>query len=184
LSSLCTDEELTLFSALFRNALKMKHIDTFDGDIIRGFFKGFMPFREQGVRPFTAAHHILDSDLIITMFADPQKEAPVVASYIRVACLHRNAKLMNLSYGPSPFPGLVDLDIRLPEGQAVPKALSNLAEIIGKISLGPSDMAVLGNLRLELERPYLPIGSQSRKAPGPWARSQDCRRGCIDVDIS
>jgi len=144
LSSLCTDEELTLFSALFRNALKMKHIDTFDGDIIRGFFKGFMPFREQGVRPFTAAHHILDSDLIITMFADPQKEAPVVASYIRVACLHRNAKLMNLSYGPSPFPGLVDLDIRLPEGQAVPKALSNLAEIIGKISLGPSDMASFG----------------------------------------
>ena len=144
LSSLCTDEELTLFSALFKDALKMKHTDSFDGDVIRGFIKGFMPFKNQGVRPFTAAHHILDSDLVVTMFADPQKEAPVVASYIRVACLHKNAKLLNISFGASQFPGLVELDVQLPEGQALPKALSNLAEIISKISAGPSEMAGFG----------------------------------------
>jgi formate dehydrogenase major subunit len=144
LSSLCTDEELTLFSTLFKDALKMKYTDSFDGDVIRGFIKGFMPFKDQGVRPFTAAHHILDSDLVVTMFADPQKEAPVVASYIRVACLHKNAKLLNISFGASQFPGLVDLDVQLPEGQALPKALSNLAEIISKISAGPSEMAGFG----------------------------------------
>ncbi|MEN2995538.1 MAG: molybdopterin-dependent oxidoreductase [Acetomicrobium sp.] len=144
LSSLCTDEELTLFSALFKDALKMKHTDSFDGDVIRGFIKGFMPFKNQGVRPFTAAHHILDSDLVVTMFADPQKEAPVVASYIRVACLHKNAKLLNISFGASQFPGLVELDVQLPEGQALPEALSNLAEIISKISAGPSEMAGFG----------------------------------------
>lgn len=144
LSSLCTDEELTLFSALFKDALKMKHTDSFDGDVIRGFIKGFMPFKNQGVRPFTAAHHILDSDLVVTMFADPQKEAPVVASYIRVACLHKNAKLLNISFGASQFPGLIELDVQLPEGQALPEALSNLAEIISKISAGPSEMAGFG----------------------------------------
>ncbi|HOM97928.1 MAG TPA: 2Fe-2S iron-sulfur cluster-binding protein [Acetomicrobium sp.] len=169
LSSLCTDEELTLFSSLFRNALKMKHTDTFDGDVIRGFFKGFMPFKEQGVRPFTAAHNILDSDLIVTMFADPQKEAPVVASYIRVACLHKNAKLINLSHGTSPFPGLTDLDVQFPQGQAMPKALSNLAETISKINAGPSEMAGFGEYEIGAENvlsSYRDSIEESAKAMG------------------
>lgn len=111
-SSLCTDEELSLFSAFYRETLKVD-IDTFDGDILRGFVKGFEPFRTQGVRPFTGAHNILDSDLVINLCADPQDEAPVVASYIRVAVLRNNARMIFIGDMADPFDGLTDVGIRL-----------------------------------------------------------------------
>ncbi len=111
-SSLCTDEELALFSAFYRDTLKVD-IDTFDGDILRGFVKGFEPFKAQGVRPFTGAHNILDSDLVINLCADPQDEAPVVASYIRVAVLRNNARMIFIGDMADPFDGLTDVGIRL-----------------------------------------------------------------------
>ena len=111
-SSLCTDEELAVFSAFYRDTLKV-NMDTFDGDILRGFVKGFEPFRAQGVRPFTGAHNILESDLVVNLCADPQDEAPVVASYIRVAVLRNNAKLVFAGDIADPFDGLTDASIRL-----------------------------------------------------------------------
>ncbi len=126
-SSLCTDEELGLFVSLFKDGLGMSRIDTFDGDVLRGFVKGFEPFRKQGVRPFTAAHNILDSDCIVNLSADPDEEAPVIASYIRVGVLRNGASLLNISCSPSPFGDITDVDavtrtrsenIRLIEGMA------------------------------------------------------------------
>ncbi|MBL3593255.1 MAG: molybdopterin-dependent oxidoreductase [Synergistaceae bacterium] len=107
-SSLCTDEELAHFSSLFRDSLKLEMLDTFDGDVLRGFMKGFKPFGDQGVRPFTAAHNILDADLVVTVGADPQEEAPVVASYIRVAAIKNGAPMIDLSLGEPPFDALTD----------------------------------------------------------------------------
>ncbi len=111
-SSLCTDEELAIFSSFFRDTLKV-NMDTFDGDILRGFVKGFEPFRAQGVQPFTGAHNILESDLVVNLCADPQDEAPVVASYIRVAVLRNNAKLIFAGDIADPFDGLTDASVRL-----------------------------------------------------------------------
>lgn len=109
-SSLCTDEELGLFAALFKDGLGMDRIDTFDGDILRGFVKGFEPFRRQGVRPFTGAHNILESDCILNLSADPDDEAPVIASYIRVSVLKNKAVLLNVSSKKNPFKGITDID--------------------------------------------------------------------------
>lgn len=128
-SSLCADEELSMYAAFFRDALQMDNVDTFDGDILRGFMKGFAPFREQGVRPFTAAHNILKSDLVITLCADPQKEAPVVASYIRVGVLQNGAGLINISCSGNPFAGLCDMDVRMEDG-ANAQLIQELAESI------------------------------------------------------
>jgi formate dehydrogenase major subunit len=127
-SSLCTDEELGVFDAFFRGT-EPSRLDTFDGDVLRGFVKGFEPFRAQGVRPFTAAHHIHDADLIVTVCADPQEEAPVVASYIRVAVVRNGAALANVSCGKNPFPGIGDLDLRIAPQRAA-ALLEGLAEAV------------------------------------------------------
>lgn len=111
LSSLATDEELALFGGLFKGQLKMDKVDTFDGDILRGFMKGYDPFRQQGVRPFTGAHEILNADLVMTVAADPQAEAPVVASYIRVAAIKNGAKMLAICDGKEPFPGITDIKL-------------------------------------------------------------------------
>ncbi|WP_198471237.1 molybdopterin-dependent oxidoreductase [Acetomicrobium sp. S15 = DSM 107314] len=134
LSSLCTDEELTLFSAFFRNALGIDNVDAFDGDVMRGFIKGFAPFREQGICPFTAAKNILNSDLIMMLSADPQREAPVVASYIRVATLHNGAYLVNASSYLDPFPGITDLSVRLPENDEGLRAIELLAQAVAALA--------------------------------------------------
>jgi NADH dehydrogenase/NADH:ubiquinone oxidoreductase 75 kD subunit (chain G) len=128
-SSLCTDEELALFSAFYRDALKVD-IDTFDGDILRGFVKGFEPFKAQGVRPFTGAHNILDSDLVVNLCADPQDEAPVVASYVRVAVLRNNAKMVFVGNMANPFEGLTDESIRLGGSCGEPVFLQGLAQAL------------------------------------------------------
>jgi formate dehydrogenase major subunit len=150
LSSLCTDEELSLFSGLFRSGLKMEKVDTFDGDVLRGFIKGLDPFRVQGVRPFTAAHHILDSDCIVTVCADPQEEAPVVASYVRVAVLRDGAKLLNISCGEDPFKGITDVHVTMPGKAIRPEFLNALAKTIASLHLSESDT---GTAREALE-PY------------------------------
>ena len=113
ISGLSTDEELTVLSDFFRKSLKMDKVDCFNGDVLRGFEEGFHPFIRQGVQPFTAAHNILDSDAIIVIGADPQNEAPVVASYIRVATVKNGAKLINFSAKDNPFEGITDVDIRI-----------------------------------------------------------------------
>jgi formate dehydrogenase major subunit len=127
-SSLCTDEELAVFEAFFGRT-EPTLLDTFDGDVLRGFIQGFEPFRTQGIRPFTAAHHILDSDLVVTLCADPQEEAPVVASYIRVGVVRNGAALANVSCGGNPFPGIGDLDLRVDAGRAA-SLLEELAEAV------------------------------------------------------
>ncbi|MCF7936266.1 MAG: molybdopterin-dependent oxidoreductase [Synergistales bacterium] len=129
-SSLCTDEELGVFSAFFKEGMQMSHIDTFDGDVLRGFARGFEPFRRQGVRPFTAAHNLLDSDCIVTLCADPQDEAPVVASYVRVATLKNEATLVNVSSWGEAFPGLTDINIPLKRACGDPGMLNELAAAV------------------------------------------------------
>jgi len=112
-SGLSTDEELTVFHSIFRNTLDMEYVDCFIGDILRGFKKGFQPFIEQGVRPFTAAHNIKESDLVVILDADPQDEVPVTASYVRVNTIINGGKLANLSTDNNPFKNLTDVDIRV-----------------------------------------------------------------------
>ena len=118
-SSLATDEELAVFAA-FKEAVSGFKTASYNGAIIRGFFRGAKPFVEQGVRPFTAAHNILDSDAIVLVDADPQKVLPIVASYVRVAVLHKGAKLIHVGKGSTPFPGITDLSAaELSDGKIV-----------------------------------------------------------------
>jgi formate dehydrogenase major subunit len=78
---------------------------------MRGFCNGVKPLAEQGVRPFTAAHNILDADAIVLVDADPQKVLPIAASYVRVAVLHKGAKLIHVGKETTPFPGITDLSV-------------------------------------------------------------------------
>jgi formate dehydrogenase major subunit len=139
-SSICTDEELSVFSALFRDSLGMKRLDTFDGDILRGFMKGFEPFRKQGVRPFTAAHNILESDCIVNLCANPDEEAPVVASYMRVGVLKNEASLINVSSWDNPFEGITDVDIRLLSECGDPALLDSLTKAIIALRMSEEDL--------------------------------------------
>ena len=139
-SSICTDEELSVFSALFKDSLGMRRLDTFDGDILRGFRKGFEPFRQQGVRPFTAAHNILKSDCIVNLCADPDEEAPVVASYMRVAALRNEASLINVSSGKNPFEGITDVDIRLLSPCGDPCLLDSITKVITSLRMSEEDL--------------------------------------------
>jgi len=138
-SSLCTDEELSLFSSFYRDALKVD-IDTFDGDILRGFVKGFEPFKAQGIRPFTGAHNILGSDLVVNLCADPQDEAPVVASYIRVAVLRENAKMIFAGDMADPFDGLTDESVRLGVSCGEPEFLQELAQALVALAESKVDL--------------------------------------------
>ncbi len=116
LSELSTDEELSVVSSFFRDTMNMEKVDGFYGNMLRGFVKGFQPFADQGIRPFTGAHNILESDAIVVIGANPQEEAPVAASYIRVSTIIERAKLINLSAGKNPFDGITDADIRAASG--------------------------------------------------------------------
>ncbi len=165
-SSLCTDEELSIFSAFFRDAMKVD-IDTFDGDILRGFFKGFEPFKAQGVRPFTGAHNILDSDLIVNLCADPQDEAPVVASYIRVAVLRNNARLVFAGDIADPFDGLTDASVRLNGTCKDPNFLKDLTACLIALAESKVDldgMTALDNYAKALDRFAATAGIAREKA--------------------
>ncbi|MGC9372825.1 MAG: 2Fe-2S iron-sulfur cluster-binding protein [Thermovirgaceae bacterium] len=139
-SSLCTDEELAVFSRFFRDSMGKKRMDTFDGDILRGFRDGFEPFRKQGVRPFTAAHNILDSDCIINLCAKPDEEAPVVASYIRVGTLKNEASLINVCNEGNPFEGITDIDLRLKQPCGDAGLLWELGRTITSLKLAEDDI--------------------------------------------
>lgn len=110
LSELSTDEELTVVSSFFRDTVKLGKVDGFFGNTLRGFVKGFQPFADQGIRPFTGASDILKSDAIVVLGANPQEEAPVSASYIRVSTVIERAKLINISQGRNPFDGITDVE--------------------------------------------------------------------------
>jgi formate dehydrogenase major subunit len=110
ISSLATDEELAVFAG-FKEAIDKFKTASYKGAAMRGFRKGVEPFAAQGVRPFTAAHNILDADAILMIGADPQEVLPVAASYVRVAVLHRGAKLIHVGKGSTPFPGITDLSV-------------------------------------------------------------------------
>ncbi|MDR1874350.1 MAG: (2Fe-2S)-binding protein [Synergistaceae bacterium] len=110
ISSLATDEELAVFSS-FREAVGIRTANYNDGSL-RGFYAGIKPFVDQGVCPFTAAHNILNADMIVLVEADPQKILPVAASYVRVAVLHRAARLIHVGSGATPFPGITDLEVK------------------------------------------------------------------------
>lgn len=199
-SSLCTDEELGLFVSLFKDGLGMERIDTFDGDVLRGFVKGFEPFREQGVRPFTAGHHILDSDCIINLSANPNEEAPVIASYMRVGVLKNGASLVNISCSPSPFGDITDIDavtktpvenIRLIEDLAdMVKTLkttganaektvkATAADIAGKTGLTEElVLQIMGSLK-DAKRPVFVLGGCLSRDPATVAASVNLAIAC------
>ena len=110
ISSLATDEELAVFAS-FKEALGSLKTACYQDGIMRSFYKGMKPFVDQGVRPFTAAHNILNADAVVLMDADPQATLPVAASYVRVAVLHKGAKLIYVGKGKTPFHGITDLEV-------------------------------------------------------------------------
>ena len=143
ISSLATDEELAVFAS-FKEALGTLKTASYKGSIMRGFYKGIQPFVAQGVRPFTAAHNILESDAVILLDADPQKTLPVSASYVRVAVLHKHAKLVYVGQGSSPFAGITDMRI---DG-------TNMLEAIR----GLKDNKALMELLSQAKKPVILIG--------------------------
>ncbi len=163
ISEISTDEELAVMSSFFRDTMKMDKVDGFYGNQLRGFVEGFKPFARQGVRPFTGAHHILESDAILVLDADPQEEAPVVASYIRVSTIIGRAKLVNVSSGKNPFEGITDADLRV-SGKEMKALLVALRE-------GGAGGAVPENVKGALEilkgakKPIVVLGSNLAKTP-------------------
>ncbi|GHS86696.1 4Fe-4S ferredoxin [Synergistales bacterium] len=111
ISSIATDEELAVFAS-FKEAIGKIKTDSYSSRVLRGFYRGIKPFTAQGVRPFTAAHNILSSDVIVVMDADPQYSMPIAASFIRVAVLHKGAKLIYVGSGKSPFAGITDIEVK------------------------------------------------------------------------
>ena len=177
-SGLSTDEELTVISDFFRGALKLEKIDCFNGDVLRGFNEGFRPFMSQGIRPFTAAHNILNSDAIIVIGGNPQEEAPVVASYIRVATVKNGAKLINFSAKDNPFESISDVDIRI-SAEVLHGALVSLTEAVAgredaenRISsvadlagIEPEEVAKAVKYLSEAQHPIVILGSRLAKYP-------------------
>lgn len=177
-SGLSTDEELSVISDFFRDSLKIDKIDCFNGDTLRGFEEGFKPFLSQGVRPFTAAHNILDSDAIIVIGGDPQNEAPVVASYIRVATVKNGAKLINFSAKDNPFEDITDADIRI-SAEVLHGALVSFTEAVAgredaenRISsvadlanMEPEEIAIAAKYLADAKKPIVVLGSRLAKHP-------------------
>lgn len=160
ISGINTDEELSIFNDVFKNSMGMKYVDCFSGDALRGFKKGFKPFVGQGVKPFTAAHNILDSDMVLTIDADPQEEAPVVASYIRVATIRNGARLANIGDGPMPFKGITDLSIDIPR-EDIPTALDRLVKAL-KDGVDPEDenLKALADMLARADKPVIILGGK------------------------
>jgi len=166
LSELSTDEELSVVSSFFRDTMKMEKVDGFYGNLLRGFVKGFQPFADQGVRPFTGAHNILGSDAIVVIGADPQEEAPVAASYIRVSTIIERAKLINLSAGKNPFDGITDADIRAALGGEMEKALISLRVAVeGGDEPEDPGMKEAARILREARKPVFVIGSGLAEHP-------------------
>ncbi|MDD2205944.1 MAG: molybdopterin-dependent oxidoreductase [Aminobacterium sp.] len=177
-SGLSTDEELSVISDFFRDSLKIDKIDCFNGDTLRGFEEGFKPFLSQGVRPFTAAHNILDSDAIIVIGGDPQNEAPVVASYIRVATVKNGAKLINFSAKDNPFEDITDADIRI-SAEVLHGALVSFTEAVAgredaenRISsvadlanMEPEEIAIAAKYLADAKKTIVVLGSRLAKHP-------------------
>jgi formate dehydrogenase major subunit len=138
ISSLATDEELAVFVS-FKDAIKGFKTESYLGTMMRGFYNGVAPFAAQGTRPFTAAHNILEADAIILLDADPRETLPVTASYIRVAALHKGAKLIHIGEGATPFPGITDLSASDLSDQKVEEALSAVKKPI--VVLGGSTLS-------------------------------------------
>ena len=159
-SELSTDEELTVVSSFFRDTLEMKKMDGFYGNMLRGFVRGLKPFADQGVRPFTGAHNILASDAIVVVEANPQEEAPVAASYIRVSTVIERAKLINVSSGKNPFDGISDQDLRTTE-----KNMLSLLTALRKAVEGDEDGAApevkeIASILRNAKKPVVVIGSK------------------------
>lgn len=163
ISEISTDEELAVMSSLFRDTLKMNKVDGFYGNQLRGFVEGFKPFARQGVRPFTGAQHILESDAILVLDADPQEEAPVVASYIRVSTIIGRAKLMNVSSGKNPFEGITDVDLRV-SGKEMKTLLVALREGMAGGAVPENVKGVLEILK-DAKKPIVVLGSNLAKTP-------------------
>lgn len=163
ISEISTDEELTVMSGFFRDTMKMDKIDGFYGNMLRGFVEGFKPFADQGVRPFTAAHNILESDAIVVLGANPDEEAPIVASYIRVATINQGAKLVNISEGRNPFEGITDSDIRVKEGGM--KALLVVLRQGVQGGETPEDLQEAADVLKNAKKPVVVIGSVLAENP-------------------
>jgi formate dehydrogenase major subunit len=161
-SELCTDEELSIFADFFKGSLRFDKVDCFAGDALRGFVRGFEPFTKQGLRPFTGAHDILQADAILLLGANPQDEAPVTSSYIRVATIRNGAKLLNVSHCCDPYPNISDADLRVP----VEDMGTTLATLTGALErrepIECAGMAVLDAIASHLrnaKKPVVVIGS-------------------------
>ena len=163
LSELSTDEELTVMSSFFRDTLKMDKVDGYYGNMLRGFVDGFRPFADQGIRPFTAAHNIASSDAIVLLDANPQEEAPVAASYIRVSTILERAKLVNISTVKNPFEGITDVDIRTTE-----KEMEDLIRTLRQGVEGedvPEKLKETAELLKNAQKPVIVIGSSLASSP-------------------
>ncbi|GAB6039204.1 hypothetical protein JCM15519_37630 [Fundidesulfovibrio butyratiphilus] len=161
LSEYATNQELTLYGGFFRQALGMEYVDCFRGDSLRGFKNGFKHFADQGCRPFTTASNILDSDAVIVLNANPQDEAPVVASYIRVAAINRKAPLVCVSSGVAPFKGICDVEHRLAPEEFPDFVLAIIRAMDGQAPTGPhaQTVAAIRDILAKAKKPIFVLGS-------------------------
>ena len=159
ISELSTDEELAVMSSFFRDTLRMENVDGYYGNMLRGFVKGFEPFAGQGVRPFTGAHNILGSDAIVMIGADPQEEAPVTASYIRVSAIIERAKLINISTGRNPFDGITEVDVRTSEKDLESVLASLRKGVAGEADGLSSPLKEAASILRNARKPVFVIGS-------------------------
>ena len=116
------------------------------------------PFAAQGVRPFTAASNILGSDAVVLLEADPQKDAPVMASYIRVATIVNGAKLINVSSGKSPFEGITDVHVPAGKKELVGLLDSLRGAVRGEAGDVPAALKEAAEILRSAKKPVIVIG--------------------------
>lgn len=144
ISSLATDEELAVFSS-FKQAIGNLKTASYKGSVMRGFYKGIEPYVKQGIRPFTAAHNILQSDAVLLLDADPQKDLPVSASYVRVAALHNGSKLFYVGKGSTPFRGITDLEISSANAAETVLLLKSSNPLVEKLKQAKRPIILVGS---------------------------------------
>ena len=166
LSELSTDEELTVVSSFFRDTVKIDKVDGYFGNALRGFIQGFQPFADQGIRPFTGAGNILQGDAIVVLGANPQEEAPVSASYIRVSAIIERAKLINMSRSRNPFDGLTDVDVRVENDAEFEKMLLSIREAVesGRDDL-EGEAGEIARILKNARKPVFVLGSAITESP-------------------